>query len=88
MKNSGKTDWERLKKIDDVKIDYSDISETEPEFWEDAALLYPHKKVVVKLKIDEDIAIWLKPLGDKSDNAVNNLLRSFYIGIKNFPSER
>jgi uncharacterized DUF497 family protein len=47
------------------------------DFWEDAAAIYPQKKVTVKLKIDEDLAIWLKELGSGSETAVNNLLRSY-----------
>ena len=68
----------------DSEINYSDIPPTDIEFWEDAAAIYPQKKVSVQLKIDEDIAIWLKELGNDSDSAVNNLLRSWFIGAKHF----
>jgi len=84
MKEPGKTDWDRLKNMEDDDIDYTDIPATEAEFWGDGQVLYPHKKVTVKLKIDEDLAVWLKQMGNKSDSAVNNLLRSYYIGLKNF----
>ncbi len=68
----------------DSEINYSDIPSTDVEFWEDAVAVYPQKKVSVQLKIDEDIAIWLKELGHDSDNAVNNLLRSYFISTKRF----
>jgi uncharacterized protein (DUF4415 family) len=68
----------------DSEINYSDIPVTDVEFWEDAVAVYPQKKVSVQLKIDEDIAIWLKELGNDSDNAVNNLLRSYFISAKRF----
>ncbi|WP_372947539.1 hypothetical protein [Mariniphaga sp.] len=68
----------------DSEINYSDIPATDVEFWEDAVAVYPQKKVSVQLKIDEDIAIWLKELGHDSDNAVNNLLRSYFISTKRF----
>jgi len=71
-------------KIRDSEINYSEIPATNVEFWEDAVAVYPQKKVSVQLKIDEDIAIWLKELGHDSDNAVNNLLRSYFISAKHF----
>ena len=83
MKNSGKTDWDKFNNMEDSGIDYSDIPITGVDFWEDGEVLYPHRKVTIQLKIDEDIAEWLKKMGDKSDIAVNNLLRSYYIGMKN-----
>lgn len=82
MKPSNKTDWNRLKKMTDSEIDYSEIPETTMDFWDDALIVIPHKKVEIKLEIDEDIAIWLQQLGEKSDNAINNLLRSYFIGLK------
>ena len=84
MKESGKTDMEKLRKFKDSEIDYSDIPVTEVDFWEDAAVIYPHKKVTVKLTIDEDLALWLKKMGKNSDSVINNLLRSYFIGSKYF----
>ena len=82
MKNTGKTDLDHLRNLEDNKIDYSDIPATTQEFWEDAEVFYPGKRVRVSFEIDEDIAIWLKSLGAKSDKAVNSLLRSFYLSMK------
>lgn len=70
--------------MNDSEINYSDIPATDVEVWEDAAVIYPRKKVSVRLKIDEDIALWLKELGNDSDKAVNNLLRSYFISAKHF----
>jgi uncharacterized protein (DUF4415 family) len=70
--------------IKESEINYSDIPATNVEFWEDASVIYPQKKVSVYIKIDEDIALWLKELGNDSDNAVNNLLRSYFISAKHF----
>ena len=83
MKNS-KNEDSKKNNIKDSEINYSEIPATDNEFWEDAAAIYPQKKVFVQLKIDEDIAKWLKKLGNDSDNAVNNLLRSYFIGAKHF----
>ena len=79
MKDSNNS---KLRRTKDSQIDYSDIPATDAEFWEDAAVVYPPKKVTVKLKIDEDIALWLKEMGNSSDAAINNLLRSYFISSK------
>ena len=39
-----KTDWERLKNMKDEDIDYSDIPETDDDFWKDAEVVAPVKK--------------------------------------------
>ncbi len=81
MIHSNKTDWTRLKNMSENEIDYSDIQETNYEFWNNAEIILPHKKVEIKLQIDEDIANWIIQFGDKSNLAVNNLLRSYFIAI-------
>ncbi len=83
MKNLRNEDSKK-NNIKDSEINYSEIPATDDKFWEDAAAIYPQKKVSVQLEIDEDIAIWLNELGNDSDNAVNNLLRSYFIGAKHF----
>jgi len=82
MKHSNKTDWSKLNNMSDNDIDYSDIQQTDYNFWSDAEIILPHKKVEIKLQLDEDIAVWINQFGDKSNIAINNLLRSYYIGIK------
>jgi len=82
MKDSNNT---KLRRKKDSQIDYSDIPATDAEFWEDSAVVYPQKKVTVKLKIDEDLALWLKKMGNSSDIAINNLLRSYFISSKHLP---
>jgi uncharacterized protein (DUF4415 family) len=78
MKNSNKTNFERLKNMADEDIDYSDIEATDKNFWKDAEVFFPHKKIEVKFEIDEDIALWLSQFGNSSNIAVNNLLRAYF----------
>jgi uncharacterized protein (DUF4415 family) len=79
MNTSTKTDWDRLSQLNDKDIDYSDIPETDKDFWNDAGLHTIHNKVDFTVKIDEDIAIWLKNMGSNSNEAVNNILRAYYL---------
>lgn len=82
MKDSNKIPGKELDKMKDSAIDYSEIPATDFDFWEDAVAVYPQKKVTVEMQIDEDLALWLKELGNESDVAINNLLRSYFIGTK------
>ena len=39
MKENSKTDWERIERMDDSEIDYSDVPETDENFWKDARIV-------------------------------------------------
>ncbi len=84
MKHSNKTDWAKLSQQSEKSINYTEIAETDASFWEDAMRYTPQKKVEIKLKIDEDIAVWITQLGENSNSAINNLLRSYYMGLNQF----
>lgn len=43
-KNISLTDWDRVYKLSDDQIDFSDIPETDEEFWKDAELYMPPKQ--------------------------------------------
>ena len=44
MKNLSLTNWEKVSKISDEDIDFSDIPETTDEFWKDADWFISPKK--------------------------------------------
>jgi len=79
MNRTTKTDWEKLSKINDREIDYSDIPETDSGFWEDATLLFPQKKIELSIKIDVDLAKWFISKGKSSNMALNSLIRAYYL---------
>ena len=79
MLKSTKTDWQRLISQNDKDIDYSDIPNTDENFWENSEIALIHKKVDFTIKIDEDLAIWLKEKGNSSNQAVNNIIRAYYL---------
>jgi len=75
MKKQEETNWDKLNKMSDSQIDYSDIPETDNEFWSDTEMVYPHIKTKLTVTIDDDIALWLKQFGNKYNNTINNILR-------------
>lgn len=52
-----KTDWEALKNMKDEEIDFSDIAETDEDFWKDAEIVLP--TVNLSFEIEKDLADWL-----------------------------
>jgi hypothetical protein len=79
MISSTKTNWNKLKHLDDNNINYSDIPNTDLSFWDDCEVMIPQNKVDYLIKIDEDLALWLKSIGDNSNNILNNIIRTYYL---------
>ncbi len=79
MIKSTKTDWQRLNRHNNKEIDYSDIPKTDVKFWENSEIIAQQNKVDFTLKIDEDLALWLKGMGTNSEQAVNKILSAFFL---------
>ena len=76
-KYTSKTDWERLGRMDDSEIDYSDIPETDEEFWKNAKLVIPDQKAKISIRLDKDILEWFKAEGKGYQTKINAVLRSY-----------
>jgi len=61
----------------DSSIDYSDISETDEVFWEDADIIFPSKKIHLSIRLDNDIIEWFKQYGSGYQTKINRVLRSY-----------
>ena len=80
MKKKSQTNWKRLEQMTDNDIDYSDSPATDEEFWQDAQ--FTQLPQTVELKLDKDIALWIKELGQDADVIINNLLRSYFLALQ------
>lgn len=67
----------QLKAIPDSKIDYSDIPETDAEFWKHAKLVMPEPKQGVYLRIDPEVLSWFRKNGRGYQTRINAVLRSY-----------
>ncbi len=76
-KYTSKTDWERLDRMNDSEIDYSDIPETDEEFWKNAKLVIPDQKAKISIRLDKDILEWFKAEGKGYQTKINAVLRSY-----------
>ncbi|MGI8542618.1 MAG: BrnA antitoxin family protein [Aridibacter sp.] len=75
------TDWERLDKMTDDDIDFSDIPRMTPEMWENGILQKNFKPMPRKhqenFPIDSDIIEFFKKKSWDYPNKINQILRTY-----------
>ena len=72
-----RTDWERVTKMADKEIDYSDIPPLRADFFKEAHVRWPEKKKQVTLRIDPDVIEFFKKQGKGYQSMINAVLRKF-----------
>ena len=88
MSISSRTNYKRINKLSDSNIDYSDIPETDEEFWSDAEVLFPIKKIHVSIRLDDDIIAWFKQFGRGYQSKINAVLRSYIYNMRKKQTEK
>jgi len=87
ISHKSQTDWDRVDKIRDKNIDYSDNPEVTPEMFTKAVLrkgLKPvARKTQVTLRIDDDVLKWFKKQGRGYQTRINSLLKAYKEAHKN-----
>lgn len=81
ISNKSRTDFERLAKMKDSEIDFSDIPEVTPAQFAKAVVrkgLKPvPKKSQITLRLDSDVLDWFKGTGKGYHTRINMLLRAY-----------
>lgn len=76
-----RTDWDRVDKLGDKDIDFSDNPEITAEMFAKAVLREGLKPVVrktqVTLRVDEDVLTWFKKQGKGYQTRINSLLKAY-----------
>ena len=75
-KKSIKSDLERLNRMRDSDIDYSDIPPLENEFFKKATVPWPPPKQQLTIRLDADVLDWLKANGKGYQTRINRILRA------------
>jgi len=75
--NDSRTDWERLEKMSDSDIDFSDIPELDADFFRNAKVRMPRTKKAVSIRLDQDVLAWFKKQGRGYQTRVNAVLRTY-----------
>jgi uncharacterized protein (DUF4415 family) len=76
-KEKSKTDWDRLAKMSDKDIDYSDIPQVDKQFFKTGKLRLPKAKPLISIRIDEDVLNWFKDQGPGYQTRINAVLRMY-----------
>ena len=66
-----------LKALEQKAIDYSDVPETDAEFWTKAQVVYPEKKQLITIRLDPNVVAWFKEKGPRYQSKINEVLKSY-----------
>lgn len=81
ISRKSQTDLDRVDKIKDKDIDFSDNPEVTPEMFAKSIVrkgLKPsNRKAQVTLRIDEDVLAWFKKQGTGYQTRINSLLKAY-----------
>jgi uncharacterized protein (DUF4415 family) len=77
MKNTSKTDWDRIGAMTDEMIDTSDIPPLSKSFFDKASLRVPKQPVSVTMHVDSDVLAWFQKHGDQYEQLMNAALRIY-----------
>lgn len=77
LKTQSLTDWKRIDAMRDEDIDFSDISELDDNFFQNAELVLPKPKVVVTLRVDADVMEWFRNKGKGYQTIMNAVLKGW-----------
>lgn len=78
--NTSKERLNEIAKMKDEDIDTSDIPELDDQFWQNAKLVMPEKKVPIHIMLDKDIIEFFKSRrnGERGyQTDINSVLRTF-----------
>lgn len=77
LKKRSQTDWEKIDALRDKDIDYSDIPKLNQDFFKNAILRMPEKKVAVTMRIDREVIQWFRSQGGGYQTRINALLKAY-----------
>ena len=76
----GRIDLARVASITEKEIMQTsppELSDLPDDFWDNAALVMPEKKVAVSLRMDSDVLAWYKATGPRYQTRMNAVLKSY-----------
>ena len=71
------TDWERLHRMKDADIDYSDIPPVDRAVFKKMVIRMPEKKAALSIRLDPSVLAWFRKQGRGYQTRINAVLRSY-----------
>ena len=75
--SDSRTAWDRLEKMSDADIDFSDIPELDADFFRHAKVRMPQTKKAVSVRLDQDVLTWFRKQGRGYQTRMNAVLRTY-----------
>lgn len=75
--SKSKTNFDKLAKLRDSKIDTSDIPELDKDFFKKADLRMPKTKQMVSIRLDDEVLAWFKRQGKGYQTKINEILKMY-----------
>jgi uncharacterized protein (DUF4415 family) len=78
----GKTDWRRVTALSEKEIVAAaksdpDAQPTDAEFWKNAQLVMPERKIPITLRLDRDVLAWFRAQGRFYQTRINAVLKAY-----------
>jgi uncharacterized protein (DUF4415 family) len=75
-KKSG-TDWQRLRRMKDADIDFSDVPQVDRSVFKKMVIRMPEKKSALSIRLDPSVVKWFRKKGRGYQTRINAVLRSY-----------
>ncbi|MBV8773723.1 MAG: BrnA antitoxin family protein [Deltaproteobacteria bacterium] len=78
----GKTNWARVAKLSEKEIvarakSDPDAQPTDDEFWKNARVVMPERKVPISLRVDREVLTWFKRRDRRYQTLINAVLKAY-----------
>jgi uncharacterized protein (DUF4415 family) len=81
MKNQSKTNWDRVNKLTDETIDYSDSPEVTEEFFKIMTIREPNKKSI-HIRLDSEVINFFKSHSKRYQTKINEVLKAYKLAVE------
>ncbi|MEA3352076.1 MAG: BrnA antitoxin family protein [Chloroflexota bacterium] len=77
MKGKSRTDWNRLNRMTDEEINYSEIPPLDDDFFKTGKLRVPEAKPMISIRMDPVVLKWFRSQGKGYQTRINAVLRMY-----------
>lgn len=76
-RGESKTDWERVRKLKDKEIDYTDSPELDDSFFKRAVVAMPVPKKSITIRVEPEVLEWFQSKGPRYQTRINAVLKAY-----------
>lgn len=76
-RGESRTDWERVRKLSDKEIDYTDSPELDDSFFKRAVVAMPVPKESITIRVEPEVLEWFRSKGPRYQTRINAVLKAY-----------